>query len=257
MRLFDSHCHLDFIAFSADRQDVIQRAYDAHVRAIFVPGVSRQQSSHSAWLDDCQLIDIYRGFGLHPYFIEQHQSLDLQWLEQQLVANPQAVVGEIGIDMTCAEGNKQHDLFCRQVELACRYHRSIVLHHRKSQPELLRVIKSCHAQLPEVAGVIHAFSGSFEQAQEWLRLGFMLGVGGTITYERARRTRQALSDSSLESLVLETDAPDMPICGYQGQRNEPAMVNHINQSLADLHRRSVADVAEITWQNAQRLFSRR
>lgn len=257
MRLFDSHCHLDFIAFSADRRQVVQRAYDADVRAIFVPGVSRRQSLQSAWLDDCKSIAIFRGFGLHPYFIDEHHRNDLIWLEQQLMANPRAAVGEIGLDATCADSDKQYEFFCRQVELACQYHRPIVLHHRKSQPALLQVIKKCRKELPKLAGVIHAFSGSREQADEWVRLGFMLGVGGTITYERAQRTRAAIDHTHLSHLVLETDAPDMPICGYQGQRNEPALLKSITESLAELQHTSVADVAEATWQQANQLFNSR
>lgn len=257
MKLFDSHCHLDFSAFDADRKAVITHACQRGIKAIFVPGVSHQQSQQLTWLKDCQAIDIYRGFGLHPYFIEHHQDEHLDWLEQQLAQHDHVAVGEIGLDATCLNYERQYKLFCEQVELACKYQRPLVLHHRKTQAELLRVIKQLRAKLPEYPGVIHAFSGSTEQANEWTRMGFMLGVGGTITYERAKKTRAAIAQTSCQHLVLETDAPDMPVAGYQGQRNEPKHLLEILNQLALLKQSPVEELAHQTWQNSQKLFHRR
>ncbi|MBR9908647.1 MAG: TatD family hydrolase [Gammaproteobacteria bacterium] len=256
MKLFDSHCHLDFSAFHADRTAVVARACERGIQAIFVPGVSYEQSQQYAWLNDCKAIDIFRGFGLHPYFIEQHQNHDLDWLETQLAQHGTAAVGEVGLDATCSNYELQYKLFCEQVELACKYQRSLVLHHRKTQAELLRVIKPLRAKLPEYPGVIHAFSGSAEQANEWTRMGFMLGVGGTITYERAKKTRAAIAQTSSQHLVLETDAPDMPVAGYQGQRNEPQYLLEILNQLALLKEQPVEELAHQTWQNSQKLFHR-
>lgn len=254
MKLFDSHCHLDFSAFDDDRSAVVLRAQQHRVAAIFVPGVSRCQSQHTHWLNDCSDTVIFRGFGLHPYFIEQHTTDDIYWLEQQLQLHPKACVGEVGLDTTCANYEFQYRLFCQQVELAGTYHRPLVLHHRKTQPELLRVIKQHRSSLPEYAGVIHAFSGSVEQANEWIELGFMLGVGGTISYKRAKKTRTAIRQVSAQHLVLETDAPDMPLAGYQGKRNEPMRVAEVLEHLSELRDEPRATLATHTWHNAQRLF---
>lgn len=256
MKLFDSHCHLDFSAFDADRNAVVHRAYESRIQAIFVPGVSYQQSQHHTWLTQCNAIDIFRGFGLHPYFIEQHQNDHLDWLEKQLALHGNAAVGEIGLDATCPNYEQQYKLFCEQVELACKYQRPLVLHHRQTQAELLKVIKPLHSKLPEHPGIIHAFSGSAEQANEWTRLGFMLGVGGTITYQRAKKTRAAIAQTHREYLVLETDAPDMPIVGHQGQRNEPQHLLEILNQLAILQEQPVDELARQTWLNSQKLFYR-
>jgi TatD DNase family protein len=260
MKLFDSHCHLDFDAFAPDRKDVIARAVNAGVRAIFVPGVSRQQSVNNArsddnqWPGDCAGVTLLQGFGLHPYFIQQHHDDDLQWLAQQLESNPTAAVGEIGLDACCEDYAIQTRLFTAQVDLACEFQRPVVIHHRKTQPELLRKLKQARNKLPENPGVIHAFSGSKEQANAWIELGFMLGVGGTITYDRASKTRAAVAQAKLSHLLLETDAPDMPISGYQGQRNEPAHCSDVVRVLAELREESAEELAVATWNNACRLF---
>ncbi|CUA88356.1 TatD family hydrolase [Pseudidiomarina woesei] len=256
MKLFDSHCHIDFATFDADRKAVIENAYKRNVRALFVPGVTRSQSQQTAWLGDCDRVEVIHGFGLHPYFIAQHSDDDLQWLESQLQQDVHALVGEIGLDATCADYDRQYKFFCQQVELAADYHRPVVLHHRRTQPELLRVIKSMRTKLPDMPGVIHAFSGSVEQANEWIALGFMLGVGGTITYDRAKKTRAAIAQASVQHLVLETDAPDMPVVGFQGQRNEPGQLDKILNQLAQIRTESITELALQTWQNSCRLFYR-
>lgn len=256
MKLFDSHCHLDFSAFDADRQTVVAKACQRNIRALFVPGVTRSQSQQNKWLADCDGVDVIRGFGLHPYFIAQHSHDDLQWLESQLQQNAHALVGEIGLDASCSNYDYQYHLFCQQVELAAEYRRPVILHHRRTQPELLRVIKSKRNRLPDMPGVIHAFSGSAEQANEWVSLGFMLGVGGTITYERAKKTRAAIAQASLQHLVLETDAPDMPIAGFQGRRNEPCQLDKTFNQLAQLRTESTTELALQIWQNSCRLFYR-
>lgn len=255
MKLFDSHCHLDFADFSDDRQEVVSRAVQGGVQAIFVPGVARQQSDQQEWLADCEAVQLYLGYGFHPYFIDQHHSDDLAWLSGKLTNDAYACVGEIGLDMTCGRLELQQTLFVAQLELACHFKRPMVLHHRQSQPSLLKMIKPYRSQLPPIAGVLHAFSGSYELAREWLELGFMLGVGGTITYPRAKKTRATIAKMPLTSLVLETDAPDMPIAGFQGRRNEPLFCTYVCDTLAELRRQSPELIASQTWQNAYSLFN--
>lgn len=254
MKLFDSHCHINFDAFQHDRKAVMQQAAQQAVKRLFVPGVTRQLSIDKRWINDCPPIEIIEGYGLHPYFIDQHQASDIEWLAQQLDKFPHAVVGEIGLDAEINDYKKQDELFAAQVDLAVAFKRSIVLHHRKTQPELFRILKPVRNKLPEVPGVIHAFSGSAEQANEWTKLGFMLGVGGTITYSRANKTRQAIQQADIHHLVLETDAPDMPLTGYQGQRNEPAQCYKVLKELSALREESIEQLAEVIWNNTCRLF---
>ncbi len=251
--LFDTHCHLDFDDFDADRAEVLERAAEAGIRAIMIPGVSREQSLRDQ-VHHHQVTLLY-GFGLHPYFIGQHNAGDLDWVAEQLDAHPGAPVGEIGLDKTCADYPLQQKLFRAQVEFAAEFQRPLILHHRNSQADLLEVIRPMREKLPALAGVLHAFSGSAEQAQQWQELGFKLGVGGTITYERAKKTRDAIARSELGGLVLETDAPDMPVCGRQGKRNEPLCLLNVRQSLLGLRSESESELDAALWQSSQDVFA--
>lgn len=248
---FDTHCHIDFAQFDRDRKAVLQRAYDAGVRHIIVPGTSH---SEQVKLPLESPIQFHFAVGLHPYFIEQHQVDDCRWLEQQLGSDPTLLVGEIGLDRTRPKYAWQLELFEQQIALAATYQRPVILHHRKTQADLLRVIDRYRSALPAVAGCLHAFSGSYEQGLEWVRRGFKLGVGGTITYPRAKKTRAACARLPLEALVLETDAPDMPIFGHQGERNEPASVADVFAALVELRTESPAHMAAQLWRNSQTLL---
>lgn len=251
-RLFDSHCHLDFDDFAEDRPAVISRASAAGVAALMIPGVSRARSSLPRIQTDA--IELFYGVGLHPYFIDQHHPTDITWLEQQLQQHPHLVVGEVGLDRHCPDYPKQQQLFRAQVELACRYQRPLLIHHRQSQHHLIQLLKVYRSQLPQPAGVIHAFSGSYEQAQAWLALGFMIGVGGVISYPRANKTRHTIARLPSAALLLETDAPDMPLAGFQGQRNEPAQLTRVLSALAELTGVGEAQLAEQTTANAYHLL---
>jgi TatD DNase family protein len=253
--LFDSHCHLDFDDFAEDRTAVIERARQAGVVAILIPGVSRKRSSEPPI--QTSALELFYGYGLHPYFIAEHETTDMEWLEQQLQRYPNAVVGEVGLDRHCPDYDQQQALFCAQVELACQFQRPLIIHHRQSQADLIHILKRYRAQLPSPAGVIHAFSGSYEQAQAWLDLGFLIGVGGVISYARAQKTRHTIARLPLAALLLETDAPDMPLAGFQGQRNEPARIVGVLQTLAELTGVSEPQLAEQTTANAYHLVLKR
>ncbi|MCH2455739.1 MAG: TatD family hydrolase [Idiomarina sp.] len=251
MQLFDTHCHLDFEAFDKDRGAVLKRAREAGIERFMVPGVTRNQwdklvplaSDYSCW---------YYALGLHPWFIDEHKDSDVEELERQLEKQQGQVraVGEIGLDRTCPNFDKQHRLFIRQLELAKCFKLPVIIHHRKT-------LDRTHADIKKYGpenGVIHAFSGSHQQAMKFVEQGYKLGVGGVITYERAQKTRQAIKEVPIESLVLETDSPDMPLSGYQGQRNEPSRVPLVLEALAKLRNTSEEELASQLWQNSVELF---
>ncbi len=251
--LFDTHCHLDFEVFDEDRNEVLQRAWQAGVRHILVPGTQQGDIASVSLVHGTQ-IHLHRAVGLHPYFIQQHKPEHLARVEEQLKQDQHLLVGEIGLDRTCADWDKQCELFEQQVQLAVKYRRPLILHHRKSQSDLLGILTPYLEQLPSCKGVLHAFSGSEQQAQDWIAKGFKLGVGGTITYQRAQKTRAAIAHAPLSGLVLETDAPDMPIAGRQGQRNEPCCIAEVFQALQRLRDESRAELARALWDNSHQLI---
>ncbi|KPQ04653.1 MAG: TatD family hydrolase [Idiomarinaceae bacterium HL-53] len=228
-------------------------AHSGHVSDFVVPGVHRAQ-----WQKVLQLSQEFSswhiGFGLHPYFIDEHVPADIFYLEHQLQQHQAAFVGEIGIDFTCANLPMQRYLFERQIELAAEYERTVVMHHRKSQAELQKYVKKIQYR-SALRGMLHAFSGSYEQAMQWHELGFKLGVGGVITYERAKKTRDAIRRIPLTALVLETDSPDMPLMGQQGRRNEPKYVCQVFKTLCAIREEPEALIAKTLLNNTRELFS--
>ncbi|MDV6317131.1 TatD family hydrolase [Idiomarina sp. HP20-50] len=251
-KLYDTHCHIDFKAFDDDRAEVIKKAREAGVGRFMVPGVSVEQ-----WPRLQQLANNYSswrfGLGLHPWFIEQHSQDQLSKLEQALDEKPKHLlaIGEIGLDATCEHSELQRDLFIAQLKLAKEYRLPAIIHHRKTLETTHPLVKQ-HG--PE-SGVIHAFSGSYEQAMKFVDCGYKLGVGGVITYTRAQKTRQAITEVPLSALVLETDSPDMPTCGYQGQRNEPAKVVQVLDVLAELREMGKESLSDTLWRNSCELFN--
>ncbi|RUO64923.1 TatD DNase family protein [Pseudidiomarina planktonica] len=254
--LFDTHCHLDFEAFDQDRDAVVERAQHAGVTAIMVPGTSREQQSAVNAVQAKYPDTLITGVGLHPYFIENHSMDDGDWLAQQLADKPQLVVGEIGLDATIDHADKQRQLFEQQLDLAAKFERPVILHHRKTLDEMVPMIKKVRDKLPDTGGIIHAFSGSMQQAESYVELGFKLGIGGTITYTRAQKTRAVVSELPLSALVLETDAPDMPLAGYQGQRNEPARCRKVFEVLLELRAEPESEVRSALWRNTEDCFKR-
>ncbi|TCI02846.1 TatD family deoxyribonuclease [Corallincola luteus] len=252
--LVDSHCHLDLDPFSADLALVIRRAQAAGVTRLVVPAVSAKRWPALLALAE-QYAPIYIALGLHPYFQAEHSEPDLLLLESLLAQrHPKVVaVGECGLDWVIADADraKQQTLLEQQWLLAEKFELPVILHVRKAHPELLSLLKAKPAQK---GAVIHAFSGSLQLANDYIQHGCLLGIGGVITYPRAAKTRAAVAALPLSKLLLETDAPDMPLAGFQGQRNEPARVVQVAESLAALKQLPLADIYSQTGANATQLF---
>lgn len=270
MGLFDSHCHFDFPDFAGDRAALWAQCKSMGLEGLVIPGVSPAQ-----WLATAKLCaeyaGIYYALGIHPYWIEQQpwysagklvdENTQSQIDEQLRTALACAesgqktlcvAVGETGLDKTIdVPLNLQQQLLELHVSLANQFQKPLIIHSVKAHNEMLSCFKQ---QTPRYGGVIHAFTGSLETAQQFIARGFLLGVGGTITYERAQKTRSTFSQIPLEHLLLETDAPDMPLCGKQGARNSPEYLPEIARQLAQLQGVSVEQVAEVTTRNAHQLF---
>ena len=207
MALIDTHCHLDLDDFDQDRRKVLENTRKSGVCGIVIPGVNRVGWPGLVALCDTAA-DLYPALGLHPFFVEHHQPGDLALLQQLIERHQPVAVGEIGLDFYRPDlpREKQLTLFEQQLAIARVADLPVILHNRKAHDQMLSLLKKNRVK----GGICHAFNGSFQQAQQYIDLGFKLGFGGMLTYERSTRLRKLAAGLPIDSIVLETDAPDMP-----------------------------------------------
>ncbi len=254
MRLIDSHCHLDLSAFSEDRVAVLLKAQQSHISDIVVPAIkSATWARVESLCKKVNTVNLHAAYGLHPMFMSSHKVSDLALLEQQLSQPDSVAVGECGLDFFIEPRDKDEQLnyFTSQLDLAVQFQLPVIVHSRKSLDLVLREIRL----RPGLRGVIHSFSGSEQQAKQLIDLGFYLGFGGPVTYNRAKKLRRLVMTLPLESLLLETDAPDQPDAAHHGLRNQPAWLVNIANVIAELRGVDPAYVAEVTTKNCCELFS--
>lgn len=249
--LVDSHCHLDAPEFAVDREAVIQRAVAAGVTAQIIPAISAEgwPALKEVCVGGCGLFPAY---GLHPMFLPKHAPEHLTQLGDWLAREAPVAVGECGLDYFVEDLDQvqQQFYFDGQLALAREFDLPVIVHARRAVDAVIAAIK----RVGGLRGVIHSFSGSPEQARQLWQLDFMLGIGGPVTYERANRLRSLVTKMPLEHLLLETDAPDQPDSQHRGQRNEPARLSFVCETVAALRGVPPEDIASATTANAQRLF---
>jgi TatD DNase family protein len=248
MDLFDSHCHLDVEAFDPDRERVIARARAVGVRGFLVPGVHAE-----GWLRLLALCDrggdLFPALGLHPVYLACHRDTDVAELERLLATRRPAAIGEIGLDWYLREldRERQQHLFEAQLAVAAAARLPVVLHVRKAHDQVLATLR----RIRVAGGIAHAFSGSIQQGRQYLDLGFRLGFGGMLTFERSRRLHALARELPQEALVLETDAPDLTVASHQGRRNSPEYLPECLMALARVRDEDAAEVAAYTTHNAR------
>lgn len=250
--LIDSHSHLDATEFDADRATVLARARDAGVRRQIVPAVAFD--TFSALRDLCSSAGgLYPAYGLHPMFLAAHKPEHLDALPDWIAREKPVAVGECGLDFFVPglAPEAQRHYFRRQLEIARDFSLPVIVHARRALDEVIAAIRRIGNQ----RGVVHSFSGSAEQAAQLWKCGFLLGIGGPVTYPRAHRLREIVATMPLEFLLLETDSPDQPLHGHQGARNEPARLVEICECIAQLRGVSIDEIATATTRNAERLFA--
>jgi TatD DNase family protein len=247
--LIDSHCHLDDASFDVDRAQSLQRAQQVGVFKQIIPAVDVTSWERIREISN-QFNKLYPAYGLHPCYF--HQPADLQKLEYWLSQYYAVAVGECGLDFFIPHINiKQQTYFFKvQASIAQAFDLPIIIHARRAVDEVIKILK----QFKNLRGVVHSFVGSEQQANLLINQGFLLGFGGTITYPRANRLRKLVQILPLESILLETDAPDQPLCGKQGQRNEPAFLPLILNTIADLRQTEPETLEEIFFSNTTQLF---
>lgn len=254
MDLVDTHCHIDVAAFDRDRGEVIAAARKAGVGAMLVPGI--QAAGWEALLALCSAAtDLYPALGLHPVFLERHCDAHLADLERLIDEARPLAVGEIGLDFYLRDLDRERQLalFEAQLELAAEENLPVIIHARKSHDQVLASLK--RARVP--GGIAHAFNGSRQQAEKYMDLGFKLGFGGMLTFERSTKLRALARDLPLEAIVLETDAPDMTVAAHRGERNSPEYLLDVLAALADVRGEDPELVAAQTTRNARELLGLR
>jgi TatD DNase family protein len=254
LNLFDSHVHLDAREFDADRSEVLAAAREAGVCEMLVPAIA--VSDWEAVRDLCAAeADLHPAYGLHPLYLPQHSDRDLVRLREWLRTHRSAALGECGLDFHDPSLDRERQLrFLReQLRLAREFDLPLVLHARAAFEQVILELRKFEG----LRGVVHSFSGSAEQARRLWEMGFLIGIGGPVTYERARRLRRIVAEMPIEFLLLETDSPDQPDAAHRGRRNEPARLPEVLHCIADLRHRPLAEIARATTANARSLFARR
>ncbi|CAI1951477.1 putative deoxyribonuclease YjjV [compost metagenome] len=251
----DTHCHFDFPPFSGQERESLELAEQAGVRRIIVPTVTADRFVRVLKLAR-DYPPLFAALGLHPLYIAEHHEPELEQLAGFLASRPPKLVavGEIGLDlyMENPQFERQQQVLTAQLKLAKQHDLPVILHSRRSHDQLAAMLR--RTEVPR-RGVVHGFAGSLSQAQAFIRLGYYIGVGGTISYERAQKTRNVMAQLPLTSLLLETDAPDMPLAGYQGQPNRPERAAEVFAALCQLRPESEEMIGAQLQQNTRELFS--
>ncbi|NQY62395.1 MAG: TatD family hydrolase [Alteromonadaceae bacterium] len=273
MRFTDSHCHLDFDEFLPNYAQLLEQCQHADIHRIIVPSIapdnwekvlyisqqslSTQQKKTQQTVKSAKDCLIYPCLGIHPWFLKKLNEGHLQLLSEQVEIHRRNLVaiGETGIDNVIAKQQnnliQQQDFFIYQLHLAKQHRLPVIVHHRRSHQYIIPLLKQIKNN---ETGVIHAFSGSYQEAKSYIDLGFKLGVGGTITYSRASKTINAIKRVPLTSLVLETDAPAMPLANFQGEPNSPLKLINVFQCLTTIRNETPEQISEQIEYNIQDLF---
>lgn len=251
MELFDTHCHLDVEEFDEDRAQVLADARAVAVSRLLIPAI-KSSAWESLWqfcADDPQL---YPAIGLHPVLLPEHREEDLDALERFIGEQRPRALGEIGLDYFVRELDRERQQHYLEVQLALAQEHGlpVVLHVRKAHDAMLQTLRRFRLS----GGICHAFNGSLQQAGRYLDMGFALGFGGMLTYDNAHHLHELARQLPSESLVLETDAPDMTGAAHRYQRNSPAYLPEAAAKLAQLRGTSVEAIAEVTTGNALRVL---
>ncbi|GAB3225741.1 TatD family hydrolase [Hymenobacter seoulensis] len=253
MQLSDSHAHVYSEQFKPDQDDMLRRAFEAGVRTIFMPNIDHTSIDAMLEVEAKFPSHCFAQMGLHPCHVTRHFEKELYEVETWLNRRPFAAVGECGIDLYWDKTHlpEQQEALRIQVELARKFNLPLVLHTRDAFRETADIITN--AQDGTLRGVFHCFSGTRDEADEAIRLGFKLGIGGVATFKNGGLDK-VLPGIELEHLLLETDCPYLAPAPHRGKRNEPAYLPLVARRVAEILGKEVEEVAAATTRNTLALF---
>ena len=253
--IFETHAHYDDEQFDSGREALLASLPDCGIKRVVNVGASIASTRNSVELAE-KYDFIYATVGVHPSEIEELNEERLEWLRELTKLKKVVAVGEIGLDYYWDKEpevqERQRYWFKRQMELAKEAKLPIVVHSRDAAADTLQVMKEAHAE--EIPGVIHCYSYSPEIAQEFIKMGYYIGVGGVVTFKNAKKLKETVEQIPLERILLETDCPYMAPEPYRGKRNDSRYIPYIVEKIAELKRISIEEVEQITWQNATKLY---
>jgi TatD DNase family protein len=254
MQMIDSHTHLYVSSFNPDRDAMIERAKQAGVTRFYLPAIDSETTTAMLELEKKYPGVCIAMMGLHPCSVNENYQKELQYVEKWLGERPFAAVGEIGLDFywdkTFTE--QQYEAFRIQIEWALQYNLPINIHTRNAMQDTINVVKEYKGR--GLRGIFHCFTGSYESAKQIIDTGFLLGIGGVVTYKNAGLA-ETLAKIPLEHLVLETDAPYLTPVPYRGKRNESSYLKFVVEKLANIYNVSYEEVGETTTANALNLYA--
>jgi len=250
IQLIDSHCHLDFDIFNDDRNQVLDRAKENNITDIVIPGTCSEHWNRITTL--CSNKQLHACYGLHPYWTNTHTQQDIKNLDLYIDKHKPVALGECGLDFRPQQASQEKQLafYEAQLDIANNHQLPVVIHSVKATEKIIQSIK----KYKNLTGMIHSFSGSIEQAQQLINLGFYISLSGSVTYENAKKLRLVAKSIALASLLLETDAPDQTDQHNTNTRNEPAYLTNTLATIANLREASLENIAYQTTENAKTLF---
>ena len=253
MRFTDTHTHIYAGEFNPDREALIRKAISNGITDFYMPNIDSSSIEPMLAVEKQFPENCFAMMGLHPCSVKEDYEKELQIVKDWFTRRKFTAVGEIGIDLYWDKTflKEQQIAFRTQIELALQYEVPIVIHCRESFKEIMDVLKEFKS-LPK--GIFHCFSGTYEQAMKTLELGFLLGIGGVLTFKNAGLDK-VIEKIDLDHLVLETDAPYLAPVPYRGKRNEPSHLLEVVKKLSQIHNISVEEIARVTSSNAKKLFA--
>lgn len=251
--IFESHAHYDDEVFDEDREELLASLKEHGIEWVINIGASLQNCRNTLQLME-QYPFIYGAMGVHPSETGELNEENFAWLREQCSVDKVVAVGEIGLDYHWNDPKPQIQKlwFERQLELAREVNLPVIIHSRDAAKDTLDIMHTLHAE--EMEGVIHCFSYSKEIAREYLEMGYHFGIGGVITFQNAKKLKEAVEYIPMDRILLETDSPYLAPEPHRGSRNSSLNLPYVAQEIAALKGITYEEVVEITAQNAKRLF---
>lgn len=253
--IFETHAHYDDDRFEKDRDTLLSSLKQQGIGRVMNVGASIESTKTTLALADVYDF-VYAAVGVHPSDIDCLNEESFAWLREQTASRKVAAVGEIGLDYywekDAAVQERQRYWFARQMELAREASLPVIIHSREAAADTLKVLKSVHAE--QIPGVIHCYSYSREMAEEFIKMGYYIGVGGVVTFKNAKKLKETVQAIPLERILLETDCPYMAPEPYRGKRNDSSYLPLVLAAIAELRGITPEEVERATEENARRLF---